>query len=1119
MKKVVSIMISLIIILSVSFGYMFKIDDGKSQITDEIKAGKTVFVGIDEGKSYVVKEGNVTLTPVSGNSEMYQFTMPESNVHISLIDKVETGDQYEITLDRQGATNGTASVTATIGSAMPSIVVPSKTGYTFGGYYTETNGGGNQYYNADGSSARNWDKTEAVTLYAKWIEATYTDDTYTVSFNSMGGSSVASKTVTYGQTYGTLGSPTKTGYTFDGWYDAIELGDKTVNAGTNNYARINALTGIESNVTYTIEMSSAILNSGTATTFETLIYDFTTNTALFSVKRNFGNNVIYSITAPGNLVAGNDVQLLIYAGNWTTAAGNNVTFNDIKITGPTTAMKYTSDSTVTTASNHTLYAKWTANTNTITFETNGSTTWAKSQSTKVTISNITLKSGTAKYLWKQRVATADEIKTSGTSFNNGNTITNSTGSGNDWRLNVYCEDTSGNQYTAVSNVFYLDNTAPTIELADVHYKVYQNMEYTLSEMTEEIINGNRIFTTTGTTPTVNLEQSAMKKGIYAVQVGVANVQEDLEIGIYPKMGNESLPSVWGTIPAGSSSVVIQIPEDDYTKISVRFGQKAGVTIELSTIDILAHDSLVYPSTIRFKLNATDSHSKGIRYQVSSDNKVTWTDTGSIYNAGAGTFYFRAVDAVGNISNVLGGYERLHTQGDVILDNQGATSAGTASVTPVYDAVLPSITIPQRTGYTFGGYYTGTNGSGDQYYNASGTGVKKWSLMYGITLYAKWTESTYKVTLDQQSGSGGTTSVTATVGSAMPAITVPSRTGYTFGGYYTEANGGGTQYYNADGTSAMNWDKTSGTTLYAKWTAITYTVSYNKNSGSGTMSSSSHTYDVAKALTANSFTRSGYKFNGWNTKSNGSGTSYTDKQSVKNLSSTDGATVTLYAQWKENTWPAYTYSGTSDPQKDSTYWYIYLKSSGDLKFTSESPTFDVFLVGGGGGATGRTGGGGGYTTTVTDKSATAGTKYTITVGSGGGEQAAGTASKAFNATANGGGAGKTGSDLDGGDGGSGGGASCSGWAGGGNGGSDGSDGGHSGTNQGGKGQGTTTRAFGSSSATLYAGGGCGWGDSWAGAGGSGGGGGDSTAGSANTGGGGGARRASGGSGIVIIRGKL
>ena len=86
------------------------------------------------------------------------------------------------------------------------------------------------------------------------------------------------------------------------------------------------------------------------------------------------------------------------------------------------------------------------------------------------------------------------------------------------------------------------------------------------------------------------------------------------------------------------------------------------------------------------------------------------------------------------------------------------------------------------------------------------------------------------------------------------------------------------------------------TLVAEWRVNTYTVAYNANGGSGSMSSVTHTYDAAKALTTNAFTRTGHNFTGWNTAANGSGTSYTNGQSVTNLSSTQGATVTLYAQW-------------------------------------------------------------------------------------------------------------------------------------------------------------------------------------------------------------------------------
>ncbi len=90
------------------------------------------------------------------------------------------------------------------------------------------------------------------------------------------------------------------------------------------------------------------------------------------------------------------------------------------------------------------------------------------------------------------------------------------------------------------------------------------------------------------------------------------------------------------------------------------------------------------------------------------------------------------------------------------------------------------------------------------------------------------------------------------------------------------------------------------TLTAKWKPITYTIQYNGNGNtSGSTASSSHTYDVAKNLTANGFKKTGYTFNGWNTKADGSGTSYGNAASVTNLTATNGAKITLYAQWRVN----------------------------------------------------------------------------------------------------------------------------------------------------------------------------------------------------------------------------
>ena len=132
-----------------------------------------------------------------------------------------------------------------------------------------------------------------------------------------------------------------------------------------------------------------------------------------------------------------------------------------------------------------------------------------------------------------------------------------------------------------------------------------------------------------------------------------------------------------------------------------------------------------------------------------------------------------------------------------------------------------------------------------------------------------------------------------------ALPTPTKAGYDFAGWYTQDytdDGTFTEelFGNAGKTKTINAD----TTLYAKWTPNTYTVTFNANGGSGEMDSQSFTYDAAQNLTANNFTRSGYTFAGWNTSSEGTGTSYDNSASIKNLTDEPNGNITLYAQWEK-----------------------------------------------------------------------------------------------------------------------------------------------------------------------------------------------------------------------------
>lgn len=124
------------------------------------------------------------------------------------------------------------------------------------------------------------------------------------------------------------------------------------------------------------------------------------------------------------------------------------------------------------------------------------------------------------------------------------------------------------------------------------------------------------------------------------------------------------------------------------------------------------------------------------------------------------------------------------------------------------------------------------------------------------------------------------------------LSTPERTGYTF----VLWKGSDGKEYHAGDTVALS----DNITFTAQWTPNHYTVHFDANGGAGTMADQAFTYDTAQALNANQFTHTGYVFAGYNTAKSGSGTAYSNGQSVNNLSATDGASITLYAQWHQLT---------------------------------------------------------------------------------------------------------------------------------------------------------------------------------------------------------------------------
>ena len=289
-----------------------------------------------------------------------------------------------------------------------------------------------------------------------------------------------------------------------------------------------------------------------------------------------------------------------------------------------------------------------------------------------------------------------------------------------------------------------------------------------------------------------------------------------------------------------------------------------------------------------------------------DSGVTRVNNSTAYSSGtfsntlsstfvAGTTYTFRAFATNDKPSTAYSAEVSFTPYTVTFNMNGHGSApATQVVNTGGTASTPSA--PSATGYTFGGWYQ----------EAGCTNAVNWSstITANKNYYAKWTAKQTTVTLNNQSATtAGAASVTATYDAAVPSIAanLPEKTGYTFGGYYTETNGGGTKYINADGSSAKNWDITDATkTLYAKWTAKNYTVTWMVNGesysagGSTSVDFGAHVTTLPTAPTP----PCGNKFMGWTTTNIGSvgiDKANTSAITALNLFTTAGSAPTISAE--------------------------------------------------------------------------------------------------------------------------------------------------------------------------------------------------------------------------------
>lgn len=292
---------------------------------------------------------------------------------------------------------------------------------------------------------------------------------------------------------------------------------------------------------------------------------------------------------------------------------------------------------------------------------------------------------------------------------------------------------------------------------------------------------------------------------------------------------------------------------------------------------------------------TESKTEGVNYTISS-NKFSRTGYSlSKWNTqagGDGTDYTKG--ATYSTDAPLDLYAVWTAQNYTITLNGNGGSGNPANVSATYGLAAPSVgTLPTKADKNFAGYWTGEGGTGTMVVDASGVwvagisgytdGSKNWIGTSGKTIYAKWVDKTYTnyrttcsetydiVLHDNNGGSHNGSAKVADGGKLLTNIVAPTRDGYSVEGYYAEA---GTSTKIADASGVLQSDKTGYTdaggawtkgddaTLYAKWTATNYTITYDGLEGASNSNPTSYTIETATIVLANPGSREGYTFAGW-----------------------------------------------------------------------------------------------------------------------------------------------------------------------------------------------------------------------------------------------------------------
>ena len=814
------------------------------------------------------------------------FTVPASN---TVLYARWTINNYTVTYDDNVAAetitvpaqqSGNFNTSLTIGAA------PTRSGYTFAGWNTQANGQGTAY--AVGASFT-VPATNTV-LYARW-----TINSYVVTYNANGGTGApSSSTVQFGSTATVASSasnPSRTGHTFDRW--------TTVSDGTGSMYLPGA--------TFTMGAGNVALFAKWTVNNYTVTYDDNVASETIGVPAQQSGNYATSVTvgsAPsrtGHTFAG-----------WNTQANGQGT-------------AYSAGASLTVpASNTVLYAQWNTNTYTVSYNLDGGSGTAPASQTAAFNSTVPVSNTTATRIGFTFAGWSSASGGQGTTYSVGDSYT--VPATNSW---LYARWTAV-PYT-VAFVANDDANNPATGLpANITNRNYQQsvtvpgMEPTRPSY---VFNGwNTAANGSGTSYTASgtLTMPAANVTLYAQWVPAS-------FGVvYNANGGSGAPAP--TNNSFGSTVTISTTQPTRTGHTFRWwtttlagtgtthrnpatgSSVTSFTMPGSQVTLYAQwevDS--YTVAYNANLGSNAPASQNVDYDsVVTASSNTPTRAGYQFLAwntaanGSGTSY-----APGGSFQMPAANVTLYAQWQAVTYSVTYNVNGGGSVAPATQSattdstVTVSSTLPTRAGYDFAGWNTSAGGTGSPR-TPGGTFTMPTN---HVTLYAQWNPQTLGISYSGNGGAGVPGAQTGVVDSSVTlSATVPTRTGYTFTGWNTAVNGSGV----SRASGATFTMPTSAVVLYAQWQAIPYAINYGANNGSGAPNPTSHVYLDAVTLSATNPTRNGYWFNGWNTESDGSGTTHVAGGSL----TMPASDVTLYAQWVANEYRVvYNANGGDDAPAD------------------------------------------------------------------------------------------------------------------------------------------------------------------------------------------------------------